>query len=205
MLLAHLVPGYFAAEHSRSGWRPQWSRARRVLLWTAALGSTAAPDYDVFINILSRGVYNHAVLWTHSLFTHLGVSLCWWLLRRSGRWPYLQTLVGLVALGGLSHLVLDVVAHGTPLLYPLSSHLIGIPPSRIVEGGLWAYVTDPLFLLEPLMIGVAVSHWIIHRNVSSRTKKLSLLGVAGAVGLFAVLFLSLLPKLQAAAAQAGLL
>ena len=84
-----------------------------MLLWGAALGSTILPDTDVFYNVLFRGFINHSVLWTHSLFVYLTIGLVWLLLSKMGRWPYLQMLIGLTAIGGLSHLVLDVIAHGT--------------------------------------------------------------------------------------------
>ena len=39
-------------------------------------------------------------------------------------------MIGLIAIGGISHLALDVVAHRTPLLYPVSLHMFGFAPSR---------------------------------------------------------------------------
>ena len=47
MLDAHLVPGYFAGVQSQLTWPPTWERRQRILLWTAAFGSTIAPDADV--------------------------------------------------------------------------------------------------------------------------------------------------------------
>jgi len=75
MLIAHLVPGYFAADHSQKTWPAEWSNNQRRWLWTAALVSTFAPDMDVIYNALFRGFINHSWLWTHSLFLHLGVGL----------------------------------------------------------------------------------------------------------------------------------
>jgi len=170
------------------------------LLWVAALGSTVAPDLDVVYNAFLRGFVNHSLLWTHSLFVHLSIVLCWWLLHRIGRWPYLQTLVGLVALGGLSHLVLDMVAHSTPLLYPFSLMMFGIPPARIVEGGVWAYMTDPLFLLEPLFLTLAAAYWTLSRKPTPRVRTLTLIVLTSGLVSFTVMFLLLLPMLQTAAA-----
>ncbi len=102
---------YFAVMASQPHWRAGWSKEQRVMLWVVAFCSTFAPDLDVIYNWLFRGFFNHSVLWTHSIFLHLGICLCWWLLRRSGRWPYVQVLLGLAAIGGLSHLALDVVSH----------------------------------------------------------------------------------------------
>ena len=200
MLAAHLVPGYFAAVASQPQWGSEWGGRRRALLWVAALGSTVAPDLDVVHNILFRGFFNHNLLWTHSLFVHLSIVLCWWLLHRIGRWPYLQTLVGLMVVGGLSHLVLDVVAHSTPLLYPFSLMMFGIPPARIVEGGVWAYMTDPLFLLEPLFLTLAAAHWTLSRKPTPRVRTLTLVVLTSGLVSFTVIFLLLLPMLQTAAA-----
>src|SRR6185295_16427529 len=99
MLFAHLVPGYFSVTQSQKTWRTEWTHQQRALLWAAALASTFVPDLDVIYNALVRGFFNHSTLWTHSLFPHLAVVLCWYILRLSKRWPYLQTLVGLAALG----------------------------------------------------------------------------------------------------------
>ena len=179
MLVAHLVPGYFAAAKSQPRWKPEWNVGQRALLWAAALGSTVVLDLDVIYNAAFRGFINHSTLWTHSLFVHLGVALGWWLLRRIGRWPYLQTLVGLIAVGGLSHLALDVIAHSTPLLYPVSLVMFGFPPKRVVEGGFWAYVTDPIFLLEPFLLTLATVHWTPSRKPTRRVRELTLIVLTG--------------------------
>jgi hypothetical protein len=76
-------------------------------------------------------------------------------------------LIGLATVGGLSHLALDVVAHNTPLFYPLSLAMIGIAPARIVEGGVWAYLTDPFFLGEPLLLTLVAVHWALtHKSMA---------------------------------------
>lgn len=157
MLIAHLVPGYFAAATLEPD--PEWSITQRRLLWTVALGSTVIPDTDVIYNVVFRGFVNHSVLWTHSLFVYVGIGLLWWILRRADRWSYWRAIVGLVAVGGLSHLALDMIAHNTPLLYPFSMCMFGIAPDRVVEGGISAYLTDPIFLLEPLLFLFAFAHW----------------------------------------------
>lgn len=90
----------------------------------------------------------------------MGLVLIWWLMRRSGNRPYLQTMIGLIAIGALSHLLLDVVAHSTPLLYPFSMIMVGAPSEHVLNGRVWGYFTDPIFLLEPLLIAFAVGHWI---------------------------------------------
>lgn len=164
MLLAHIVPGYFAASLSRSHWQVDWFRKRRSILWVTAIASTVAPDIDVIYNILVRGFINHSVLWTHSLFPYLGLGLMWYVLYRKKYWPFLQMIIGLAALGGFSHLLLDVVAHGTPLLYPFSMTMFGWPPQQIIADGLWGYLTHPLFLLEPLLISSAILHWYWQRQ-----------------------------------------
>lgn len=180
MLVAHLVPGYFAAVRSRAPWRPEWSRNQRLALWIAALGSTAAPDLDVMYNVVFRGFFGHTILWTHSLYPYLGLVVIWWVIRQTGRWAYLRTMIELIAIGGFSHLLLDVVAHGTPLLYPVSLQLFGSSSLRELERGLWTYLTDPVFLLEPLLIGLALVHWISYKlKAKPKTKKAALFGLAG--------------------------
>lgn len=157
MLIAHLVPGYLAAATLESD--SEWSITQHRLIWATALGSTVLPDADVIYNAMFRGFVNHSILWTHSLFVYVGIGLLWWLLRRADRWPYGRVLFGLVAVGGLSHLALDMIAHNTPLLYPLSIRMFGIAPTRVVEGGIRAYLTDPIFLFEPLLFLFAFAHW----------------------------------------------
>ena len=196
MLIAHIVPGYFAAAKSQSRWRPEWSARQRILLWIVAFGSTIIPDLDVVYNALFRGFINHSVLWTHSLFVHLGVLLIYWLLQRIGRWPYLQMLIWLAAMGGLSHLLLDVVSHSTPLLYPVSMTVFGVPPMRVVEGGLWAYLTDLIFLLEPCLLGLGAMHWIRRHVRNQQAQQVSLVVLAIGLGIFVTSFLLFLPVLQ---------
>ena len=136
MLGAHFVPGYFAAIKSRQDWKPQWNRSQRVVLWAVALGSTVAPDLDVIYNALFRGFFNHSTLWTHSLIPYLSIGIFWWLLGYSGKWRFLRTLMGLMAIGGLSHMLLNVIAHGTPLLF-------GSPSQRSCDAGGWTNMQTP--------------------------------------------------------------
>lgn len=196
MLVAHIVPGYLAAIQSKCHWQPQWSSKQRALLWIVAVGSTIAPDLDVIYNMFFRGFFNHSTLWTHSLSMHAALLLVWWILQRIGRWPYLQMLVWLTAIGGLSHLLLDVIAHGTPLLYPFSMTMFGIPPTRVVEGGVWAYLTDPIFLFEPCLLALAAIHWAKHYLQDQRTQRSALVILITGVSVFIVGFLLLLPILQ---------
>ncbi|HEX9921242.1 MAG TPA: metal-dependent hydrolase [Anaerolineae bacterium] len=202
MLIAHLVPGYFAAVKSQPGWKPEWHQSQQAVLWIAALGSTVLPDVDVVYNVLFRGFFNHSTLWTHSLIPHLSVGGLWLVLRSLKRWPYLQTLSGLVAVGGLSHLVLDVIAHGTPLLYPFSLMMFGLPPARVVEGGVWAYLTDPIFLVEPLGLTLCAGHWILKRNIAPRIRTIILTILWAGLIIFTVAFLWWLGDMQELAASA---
>ncbi len=196
MLIAHLVPGYFAAEWSAGRQVAGWSHRQRLVAWSVALGSTVAPDTDVLYNAIFRGFFNHSWLWTHSLFPYLGVGLLWIGLRAYARWPFGQTLVGLAVVGGLSHLLLDVIAHSTPLFYPLWSAMIGFSSARVQSGGVVGYLTDPIFLCEPLLLSLAAAHWVCNHRLSRRTTQLALVGVSGATLAFVFLFLLLLPILQ---------
>jgi hypothetical protein len=196
MLAAHLVPGYFVAVASETQWQANWSSPQRTILWIVALTATFTPDLDVIYNLPFRGFFGHTTLWTHSIFAYLGVFACWLLLRSSGRWPYLQAIVGLTALGWLSHLALDVVSHGTPLFYPLSLDLIGLPSTRVLKGGLWGYLTDPIFLLEPVLVTTAAVHWVVSRDPEPRMKTMALRGLLAALIVFSGAFLLLLPTLH---------
>ncbi len=196
MLLAHLAPGYFAAAHARPGWEPDWGRAKRSLLWTVALGSTIAPDLDVIYSVLFRGVFHHTTLWTHSVFVYIPVGVIWWALARMGRHPYLRALIGLIAVGGASHLLLDVASHGTPLLYPFTLTMFGWPPARVLAGGLRAYVTDPIFLAEPALLALAAAHWVVASQPAPWVRRLVLWGLGCGLGAFTAAFLVALPRLQ---------
>jgi len=104
----------------------------------------------------------------------------------------------LIAVGGFSHLLLDVIAHGTPLLYPVSMVVFSVAPNRVVQGGVWAYLTDPVFLFEPLLFGAAFIHWVHQRSLSPiRKRQISWVIVSGLV-LFSVGFALALPGLQKA-------
>jgi hypothetical protein len=105
-------------------------------------------------------------------------------------------LVGLAAIGGLSHLALDVISHGTPLFYPFSRSLVGTPSARVLHGGFWGYITDPIFLLEPLILSLATAHWIVKRKPVPRVMKLALCGLLAALIVFSGVFLLLLPTVQ---------
>ena len=161
--------------------------------------------YDAGYVITSSGLISFVGACAASFFlwtVYLGIGLIWWLLYHIRRWPYLQTLIGLVAIGGLSHLVLDVISHGTPLLYPVSMIMFGVAPERVVEIGVWAYVTDPIFLLEPFLLTLAAIHWSINRkSASQQMQRLALIVLISGLVLFSGVFLLLLPILQRAVAN----
>jgi hypothetical protein len=196
MLVAHIVPGYFAAHLSKPYLDPSWNRWQHYGLWVVAIGSTVAPDTDVIYNIAWRGFTNHSTLWTHSLFPYLILVLILYGLHWTGRWFYLQSLIGLAIVGGLSHLVLDVIAHSTPLLYPINLTMFGIPPQRVVDGGFWAYLTDPIFLIEPILIGIMVAHWILQHSPTRYIRIVTLSILLIGLEVIVTSFLYFLPLLQ---------
>jgi len=169
-----------------------------MLLWGVALASTVAPDGDVVYNALFRGFFNHSTLWTHSMFVYLGLGLVWLTLHIIRRCPFLKVMVGLMTVGGFSHLALDVIAHGTPLLYPVSMAMFGIASARVIQGGIWAYLTDPIFLLESLLFGIAGVHWICRQNAPRRFKRWMIVVIIGGLSLFSIIFALILPNLQKA-------
>jgi hypothetical protein len=200
MLVAHVVPGYFAVVQTKSRWQSDWAIQRRALLWVVALSSTVTPDLDVVYNALFHGTFNHSTLWTHSLFVHGGVLALWWVLKRIGLWPYLQMLVWLAAIGGLSHVLLDMIAHSTPMLYPFSMTMFGVPPTRVVVGGIWAYLTDPILLLEPFLLALAAAHWFCTQLSHQSMRRVGLVMLTAGFGVFTIAFLRSLPVLQQIAA-----
>ena len=194
MLAAHLVPGYFAVVATKSRWRPVWTPAQQLVLWGVALASTVLPDADVVYNALFRGFFNHSWLWTHSVFLYLALAILWWILRRWNQ--FAAMILGLMVLGGFSHLLLDVIAHGTPLFYPLTPLMIGSPSMRVTQIGVLGYLTDPVFLLEPLLITIAVIHWIVNSTLPIRVRVVGSIICINILIMFAVGFLMLLPQLQ---------
>jgi hypothetical protein len=89
-------------------------------------------------------------------------------------------------------------------MYPLSLQMFGAPSSRVLEGGLWAYLTDPIFLLEPFLITLAAGHWIVqYGQATPQFKKRVLVGLAGGLAVFTFAFLLLLPALRQLAETLG--
>jgi hypothetical protein len=196
MLAAHLVPGYFVVIATKPYWSPDWNPGQRGLLWLVTFAGTVLPDSDVIYNALCRGFINHSWLWTHSLFVCAGLGILWFCLKQNPEWRYGQTLVGLLAVGWLSHLVLDVISHGTPLFYPVSSVMIGEAPPRVLQGGFWYYITDPIFLLEPLLFMSAGIHWAFNSSFSLRTWIIVGVVFVNMFIVFISAFLMTLPMLQ---------
>ena len=159
MLIAHIVPGYFAAVRSQKRRRSDWTGLKRAALWAAAISGTVFPDADVIGNLLFNRAFGHHVLWTHAIWAPVALLILCRLVLRSPRYLWANSAFNLFAVGWLSHIGLDLLVHGTPLFYPLSMIGFELAPSSIVEGGLWTYLSHPLFLLEPLMLIAAVLHW----------------------------------------------
>ena len=196
MLIAHLVPGYFNAVASQYHWDQDWTSKQRRILWTVAFASTFLPDIDVIFNITVRGIFNHSTLLTHSLFPVLIFTMAWGVCKYSLRRHYLSTIWALLAMSWLSHVLLDALVHKTPLLYLLSSEMFGYAPLRVYAGGFWYYLTDPIFLLEPLLIMVGVGHWLSQRIIDIKTRRVVLSCFVALYLISATIFILFLPHLQ---------
>jgi len=66
----------------------------------------------------------------------------------------------------------------------------GSPPDRVVQGGLQGYLTDPIFLLEPLLIGLVALHWTSQRLLSTWTRMTVFTVIIGGFVAFSALFLT---------------
>ena len=160
MLIGHLAPfGPIAAAVERR-WDPEWPRWTRKLPWAAALAGCVFPDFDVIANTLFNGVLHHLYHLPHSIFPYLAVLIFGILLIRWHRARLVGWTVLAFALGTLSHLLLDVVSHGTVLFYPLWNGLVGWTFARLDERVLVSYLHSPNFWLEPFVILIAASWWI---------------------------------------------
>jgi len=196
MLIAHLVPGYFNAIRSQRHWDKNWTPTQQRILWSVAFAGTFIPDTDVIFNIVFRGFANHSTLLTHSLFPVLIFIFTWGICKYVLHKHYLSTLFSLLAVSWLSHLLLDALVHKTPLFYPLSSAMIGYAPTRVYKGGLWYYLTDPIFLLEPFLISVGVGHWAYRRIADTNSQRIFIALLAGINLILATVFMLLLPYMQ---------
>lgn len=196
MLIAHLVPGYFNGIISQPKWEQNWTQNQQILLWTFAFTGTFVPDIDVIFNILFHGVFNHSTLLTHSLFPVLIFIMIWSICKYVLHRDYFAEIWKLLAISWLSHIILDALVHKTPLLYPLSSEIIGYAPYRVYVGGIWYYLTDPIFLLELLLIAMGVGHWLYQRVTNKTTQRIFLSSFIIGYVFLAIVFVSILPYLQ---------
>lgn len=196
MLVAHVVPGYCIAAHTVQGNQRRWSPAQQALVWLVGLGAAIAPDADIIYNALLHGFIKHSILWPHSVFPYLGLLGIWLVGRAKRADSYLLALLGVFIAGNLSHLLLDAISHGTPLLYPLTLHMFGAPSTRILYGGARAYLTDPLFLLEPALLSAAAVHWLAHHVDDRRLLRLAQGLVVALWLVFCSAFLAFLPALR---------
>jgi hypothetical protein len=159
MLIGHLAPvGPIAAAVERR-WRPEWPRWTRKLPWAATLTGCVLPDLDVIANTLFNGVLHHLYYFPHSIFPYLPVLVLGILLLRRQRTRLAGLTVLAFVLGALSHLLLDVISHGTVLFYPLWNGLVGWTFPRLDEHILVSYFHSPNFWLEPLVILAAAIWW----------------------------------------------
>lgn len=160
MLIGHLAPVGPIAVAVERRWCAEWPRWTRKLPWAAALAGCTLPDLDVVANVSFNGVLHHLYYFPHSIFSYLpvltlGILLVRWRCMRLAGWTVLA-----FGIGALSHLLLDVVSHGTVLFYPLWNGLVGwtFPPTD--ERILVSYLHSPNFWLEPAVILAAAIWWL---------------------------------------------
>ena len=75
-----------------------------------------------------------------------------------------------------------------------SGSLFGSSAFRELEKGLWPYLKDPVFLLEPFLLGSVVAYWLVHSyDLTPRMKRLTLVALASGVVVSSVAFRLALP------------
>ena len=161
MMLGHLAPfGPIAAAAERR-WQPEWPCWTRTLPWAAALASCVFPDLDIITNILFNGAWQHLYYLPHSVLPYLPVLVLGCLLTHWRRTRLAGLTVLAFGMSVLSHLLLDVVSHGTVLFYPLWSGVVGWTfPSRAGESVMMAYSHSPNVLLELGVLVTAGAWWL---------------------------------------------
>lgn len=170
MTIGHLAPfGPIAATAERH-WRPAWPRWTRALPWAAALAGCLFPDLDVVANVLLTGRLLHMYYLPHSVLPYLPVVALGWLLSRWQRTRIAGLTVLTFGASNISHLLLDVVSHGTTLLYPLWPGLVGWTyPARTGESVFVAYLRSPNVLLEVGVL-IAAAAWWLRRHARVRRR-----------------------------------
>jgi hypothetical protein len=160
MLIGHLAPVGPIAATVEWRWDPGWPCWTRRLPWAAALVGCVFPDFDIIANVLFNAVLHHLYYLPHSIFPYVPVLILGILLTRWRR----MRLIGWTALafgmGVLSHLLLDVVSHGTVLFYPLWSGPVGWIFPRLDDRILVSYLHSPNFWLEPFVLLAAAIWWL---------------------------------------------
>jgi hypothetical protein len=76
--------------------------------------------------------------------------------------------------------------------------MVGAPSTRVLQGGVTGYLTDPIFLLEPLLLTLAGIHWALTHRLSPRLRLIVVVILANGLLVFTVAFLTLLPDMQRA-------
>jgi hypothetical protein len=84
----------------------------------------------------------------------------------------------------------------TPLLYPMLLYMVGAPSRHALEGSVWGYMTDPIFLSEPFLLALAAVYWLVRRKPAARIMKLATFGLVSGLVAFTAIFLLLLPALH---------
>ncbi len=162
MIIGHLAPiGPIAAAAERRC-RRQLEQARwlRLVLWGAALGGSIFPDLDIIVNLLFRGAPHHLFYLPHSLLLYLPLLPLGWALTRWRHRSWIGWAILTFASGVFTHLLLDVISHGTVLLYPLWKGLVGwaYPPVNRLTLGI--FVDYPNLFFEPAVTLAGLAWWL---------------------------------------------
>ncbi|RCU50473.1 metal-dependent hydrolase [Corallincola holothuriorum] len=183
MFIAHLPAGYLLAKFfiskaevkrrldstvcSNSGERADkllsYSSWRR-LFFAAALIGAIAPDLDlVWFYLVDNGSVHHHAYWTHyPLFWGAALCLCGLWCRYSST-PFARVL-GIFALCGFMHLILDSVAGDIRWLAPMSDmgfSLVTIPANYRVWW--FNFLFHWTFLLEVAITAIALGCFLLSR------------------------------------------
>ena len=159
MFIAHLPAGYMMARLLARRARLR-GRAGVRFLWAGAIGAIA-PDFDLAYFYLFDGrQHNH-----HSYVTHypviwiaaMLVCACWWRADRARPWA---ALAGVFALGGFTHMVLDIVVGDIAWLAPFSDEYFALSHVETMFKPWWLnFILHWSFALELLLVALAVYVW----------------------------------------------
>lgn len=164
MLVCHLPAGYIAAKITEKKFWKDLPLKEKFWLYSILLFFSIFPDIDLLYFYLVNSSTSHREFITHAISPYLLISSLIYLWGKFKKNKFIKWIGISIALGTITHLILDSLMASAEWLWPITSRLYGLPMIKSYFNFLAVHTFSLYFIFETLVICLGLSFYLWGKN-----------------------------------------